>query len=412
MEQYVLACFLLIYSHKEKSSMKNVLVVDDEKPFLKSLTDGLSVYATQFNVLTAENGEKAIKILDSKEIDLLVTDLNMPVMNGLELLAHMSKHYPTIPAIVITAFGTPTIEKKLKSMGPFLYIEKPLDIDSLAKKILEGLSSSSGGFIRGIALPTFLQLVELEKKTYTLKVKSGGRTGHLYFVKGVLMDADTAKKKGLEAAYDVISWEDVQIEIEGVCRKKKNNINLSLGHLLMEGFRLKDEREKDEGKEVDNSGKRVEEEEVSTNNDEKQETINEQEVSEMAVKDKLNGLSSIDGFAGVAVFTPTGEVLASLTAPGSKFDPKNTGVLANNVLLNAQKASIEMGAGRGQLIHIQAENAHLIVRCLNEGTDPLKSQPGKAHIHLVLVLDSDDSIGLAKMKIGSVVETLAEDFRM
>jgi predicted regulator of Ras-like GTPase activity (Roadblock/LC7/MglB family) len=42
----------------------------------------------------------------------------------------------------------------------------------------------------------------------------------------------------------------------------------------------------------------------------------------------------------------------------------------------------------------------------------LKSQPGKAHIHLVLVLESDDSIGLAKMRIKAAVETLAEDFRM
>ena len=91
---------------------------------------------------------------------------------------------------------------------------------------------------------------------------------------------------------------------------------------------------------------------------------------------------------------------------------KEVGVLANNVLLNAQKASIEMGTGRGQQVHVEAEKAHVLCRCLNEGTDPIKSQPGKAHIHMVVVLKSDASIGLAKMRMNSVIQRLAEDFRM
>ena len=71
-----------------------------------------------------------------------------------------------------------------------------------------------------------------------------------------------------------------------------------------------------------------------------------------------------------------------------------------------------MGTGRGQQVHVEAEKAHFIVRCLNEGTDPLKSQPGKAHIHMVVVLKNDASIGLAKMRMNSVIQRLAEDFRM
>jgi hypothetical protein len=63
-------------------------------------------------------------------------------------------------------------------------------------------------------------------------------------------------------------------------------------------------------------------------------------------------------------------------------------------------------------VHVEAEHANIIVRCMNEGTDPLKSQPGKAHIHMVLVLTSDASIGLAKMKVGSIIQQIAEEFRM
>ena len=129
----------------------------------------------------------------------------------------------------------------------------------------------------------------------------------------------------------------------------------------------------------------------------------------MGATDKLKELTSIEGFAGAAVYTPTGEPMAALASDGQHL--KEVGILANNVLLNAQKASIEMGTGRGQQVHVEAERAHILARCLNEGTDPLKSQPGKAHIHMVLVLKNDSSIGLAKLRLGSVIEKLAEDFR-
>jgi predicted regulator of Ras-like GTPase activity (Roadblock/LC7/MglB family) len=130
----------------------------------------------------------------------------------------------------------------------------------------------------------------------------------------------------------------------------------------------------------------------------------------MKVMEKLKELQALDGFSGAAVFTPTGEQLVMLEGDAQRL--KEVGILANNVLLNSQKASLEMGAGRGQQVHVEGEKAHILVRCLNEGNDPIKSQPGKAHIHLVLVLKNDSSIGLAKMRMNAAVQQLAEDFRM
>jgi len=64
------------------------------------------------------------------------------------------------------------------------------------------------------------------------------------------------------------------------------------------------------------------------------------------------------------------------------------------------------------MVHVEGEKAHILVRCLNEGTDPLKSEPGKAHIHVVLALANDSAIGFAKMKLGSVAEKVAPHFRL
>ncbi len=386
--------------------MKNVLIVDDEKTFLQTVSEGLSLYAAEFNVLTAENGKKAVEILNKVRVDIVVTDLKMPEMDGFELLAYINNNFPGIPVIVITAFGTQEIADRLMRSGAVQYLEKPLDFNELADKIFEGLASGSRGYIQGITLPSFLQLLEMEQKTCTLTIRAHDRTGSIYFLKGKMINAETGDKKGEPAVYEMLTWEAPEIEIENVCRKKERTINRSLNHVLMEGFRLKDEAMKasqqagPEGKTAGLAGK-TEQSVIS----------NRKEVNVMAVQDKLKEFASIEGFAGAALYTPTGEALAMLVSQNKEIDLKTVGVLANNVLMNAQKASLEMGTGRGQFVHIEAEKAHIFVRCLNEGTDPLKSQPGKAHIHLVLVLTDDSSIGLAKMKINSIIEALAPEFR-
>lgn len=395
--------------------MKNVLIVDDEKNFLLSLSDGLSAYASDFNVLTAGNGKEAVEVLESNKVDLVVTDLKMPRMDGFELLMHINMEHPTIPVIVMTAFGTPEIEDRTENLGAVQYLEKPLDFTELADKIFDGLAAGSKGYIQGISLSSFLQLVEMEKKTCTLTIRSGDEKGLLFFLKGVLIDAETGKLKDKEAAYEIVCWENAEIEINHMCKRRKNRINTSLNHILMESFRLKDEALRDNAeRRTDKGTGKVAEEGEPADIDKTREiekTI-QKEVNIMAVQDRLKEFAAIEGFAGVAIFTPTGEALAMLEGGGSKASLKEVGILANNVLLNAQKASLDMGAGRGQLVHIEAEKAHIVVRCLNEGTDPLKSQPGKAHIHLVLVLTSDSSIGLAKLKVNAIAEGVAAEFRL
>jgi len=237
--------------------VKNVLIVDDEKPFLLSLTDGLASYAKDFTVVTAMNGKEAVTILDSTGVDLVVTDLRMPKMDGFELLAHMSGNYPDIPVIVITAYGTPEIEERLQDMGTFHYLEKPLEFSVLADRIFDALeASASPDRIHGISLAAFLQLLEMENKTCTLMVKSGGKEGHLYFVKGELMEAESGEVKREEAALDIVTWDNVVMEIQYKCNIKKN-INLPLAEILMEGFRIKDEKGSVEVKEEEMNVKKI-----------------------------------------------------------------------------------------------------------------------------------------------------------
>lgn len=128
----------------------------------------------------------------------------------------------------------------------------------------------------------------------------------------------------------------------------------------------------------------------------------------MTTGDALLELADLEGFSGAALFSPAGDLLATC---GGDAQLEAVGQLANRVLLGAKRASQGTGAGRGHQVHLAGDRAHVLVRCLNEGTDPLRCQPGKAHLHLVVVLASDASVAAATTRMASSLRALAERFR-
>lgn len=221
--------------------MHTILIVDDENPFLLSLKDGLTVHNDQLNILMANDGQEALNILQKNKVDLLVTDLKLPVLDGFQLLAHVSQSDPYMPVIVMTAFGTPDIEEQLSHLNALHYLEKPLDFDILAQTIESALSTESNSYIRGITLATFLQLIHMEKKSCSLTVHSRGQTGQLHMRQGELIDANTDSLYGKDAALDIIAWENTEIEMDSTCRCEKQTITAPIGFILMEAHRIKDE---------------------------------------------------------------------------------------------------------------------------------------------------------------------------
>ncbi len=118
---------------------KHILLTDDNEDFLQSFAEGLSSDG-EFEVFTAGNGGEALEILKAgRKIDLLVTDLEMPVMDGFELLTHLKKDYPAIAAIVMTGHITPKIKERLGAIGDYTCIEKPVGFGDLRQRITDEL---------------------------------------------------------------------------------------------------------------------------------------------------------------------------------------------------------------------------------------------------------------------------------
>ncbi len=109
--------------------METVLVVDDEKNYPRIL--GAVLEDEGFEVLTANSGAQALKILDASDIDLVLTDMKMPEMDGIDLLENIKTREPQLPVIMMTAHGT--VDKAVEAMekGAYSYILKPFDNDRL-----------------------------------------------------------------------------------------------------------------------------------------------------------------------------------------------------------------------------------------------------------------------------------------
>lgn len=224
--------------------MKTVLVVDDEPSVLFALSEGLGDRKKGLKVATAGNGREAVTLLESERVDLVLTDLRMPEMDGFELLAYIRRNFANLPVIIMTALGHSETDGLLGADGAFEILTKPFNVPALKQKITEMLAQRFTGRVENITLASFLQLLEMERKTCTLSVTSFGRKGRLLFRSGHLTGAETGELRGQDAALEIVTWENATIEIsDDVPPGGGPAIETNLRFLLMEGMRLKDERE-------------------------------------------------------------------------------------------------------------------------------------------------------------------------
>ncbi len=226
--------------------VKKVLIVDDDQEMLRILKKDLEKYKRTFTILAADDGLTAVELLKKNQISIVITDLEMPQMDGFALLTHIKENYPDISAIAITDSGTSEDQKLAKEKGALGYIEKPFIIEDLARKIVTSLKKEDdGGVLHGIAPGTFLQLVEMEEKTCTIRLTDdkSKNQGVLFFKNGDLLAARYKALQGKDAAYKILAWEEATLSIQESCSLTENSVEADLQALLLEAMRQKDEVE-------------------------------------------------------------------------------------------------------------------------------------------------------------------------
>lgn len=112
-----------------------LLIVDDEERFLK--TTKALMEKRQCVVATAPGGIEALDLLGRQEIDVVILDVKMPGMDGVEVLGRIKKKYPLVEVIMLTGHSTTESAVEGMELGAFDYLLKPCDIDILHGKVLE-----------------------------------------------------------------------------------------------------------------------------------------------------------------------------------------------------------------------------------------------------------------------------------
>ena len=224
---------------------KTLLVVEDDRSTLSLYRAGLKGLAG-FTVLTAQNGIEALGILRQEPVHVLVTDLNMPVLDGFNLIAKVSRLYPQVPIIVMTGLDESQHLNTPLQMGAIRILTKPPRLTILMDTIRAAAQFEPTGMIRGLNLNSILQLLNWEKKACTLTVKSEAGMGLLYLKQGEVVHAAYRAEEGLPAAYEILTWDRPDIEFVDTCRVDPT-MDLPLTELLLNATLLTDHRKPEFG---------------------------------------------------------------------------------------------------------------------------------------------------------------------
>jgi len=141
-------------------SLKKVLIVDDEETLTWSMARSLSKDKDKYEVIIANNGKEALNLLKKNPIDLVISDIRMPDINGLDLLVKIKKEYPQTRVIIMTAYGSFDVQKEANRRGSLYYIEKPFEISDIRKIIIDLIGKKKGfqGKVFGLQLTDIIQM--------------------------------------------------------------------------------------------------------------------------------------------------------------------------------------------------------------------------------------------------------------
>lgn len=136
---------MLLNDDMKKLHNKSVLIVDDDPGMLRALDKVLTGEGA--DVTCAAWAGDALDILTARQmrVDLVITDLRMPILTGITVVYAIHEVFPALPVIVLTAFGSPDVKAECLRQGAVAFLEKPLDTSQLLTAIEEVFTSQKAG---------------------------------------------------------------------------------------------------------------------------------------------------------------------------------------------------------------------------------------------------------------------------
>jgi response regulator RpfG family c-di-GMP phosphodiesterase len=245
---------------KRNAEKKERLLVVEDEQFMQALIK-LHMVNEGFEVITAQNGAEAIKCIKQNKPDLIISDVMMPLMDGLTLCRMISKdpNLKDVPVLLLSANKSTENRVQGLKLGAIDYITKPFDLEELSlkintilkreKRIRKEPDESRGikGRLEDMSFPEIVQVLNLGLKTAQVDIQfePEGMHGELYFSRGEVNFVSTEKHEGEEAFFEMLKWNEGSFKIRHGIQPPSVNVSKSTMGLLMDGMKIIDEENRD-----------------------------------------------------------------------------------------------------------------------------------------------------------------------
>jgi CheY-like chemotaxis protein len=225
-----------------------VLLVDDQQELLDMYREWLSNLPSRPEVHASSTGARAIALLESEPFDLLVTDLRMPKMDGLQILAIVRRKFPSLRLVVLTGVTDEAYRSRAYAMGVDLFCQKPTTKEEAQAfeaciESLLGREKEVGGF-RGVQSKSLMDIIQLEclsQSSGVLRIVRDALVGKIWVQGGDVIDAETGSLTSENAFKEIMSWKTGSFEILPAEPNRTRTIFSSYHALLLDSAQAMDE---------------------------------------------------------------------------------------------------------------------------------------------------------------------------
>lgn len=222
---------------------QRVVIVDDEEDLVWTLLRQIRRERPEIDVEGFSDPVAALERIREAPPDVLVTDVRMPKVGGIDLIIAGRQVAPSMRVIVMTAFNTDHVKREVARQGSVTLIEKPFEVPALLG-LLSPRAEAAGGFRGDVSLPMLpdlVQLYALARVDGALKIVNGQRNGTLWFQAGEIVHARCGDATGVKAFFEMMRWDGGRFLLEPLVETPERTIRECLASLLLEGARLQDE---------------------------------------------------------------------------------------------------------------------------------------------------------------------------
>jgi CheY-like chemotaxis protein/predicted regulator of Ras-like GTPase activity (Roadblock/LC7/MglB family) len=369
-----------------------ILLVDDEAFFLTSVVEGLRQVAPGLEISTAHDGIAALEVLDRQPIEIVVTDIHMPRLDGFGLMAELINRESDVDVVVLTAYDRPNLQAHDRLAVECL--EKPLDFDQLISTLLGIIRRRANWQLRGVSLIGLLQTLEIERGEAAIRVQDGTRVVWIYIHSGRLVHAKSEAGIGLAVAAAALRWAKPRVEVHLLPRGTERTMDASITEAILDAARIHDEHSK--APEFDFSPT------LPTPADQPQPVAADRDAKLEKrpmnnIKESLNKASDLPGTLGIALVDYASGMTLGTHGSGINLDVAAAGNM--NVMRAKQNVMRELGIkGRIEDILITLEAQYHIIRPVGDS------------LFLYLAIDrKNGNLAMSRIKLAKIAEELDVD---